>query len=396
MSNTADRSEQATNKLRRQAEQIVNEAPRLPPKDLENLSLEEIRKILHELQVHQIELEMQNRELLRVQVELDAERERYFDFYNLAPVGYFTLSEKGLILEANLTAATLLGVVRGMLIKQPISRFIVKEDQDIYYLHRKQLFETGKPQSYDLRMVKNDTTVFWVHLETSTKQDVGGMQECRVVLIDITLRKRADEEKERLEVKNRQLQKAEVLGRMAGAIAHHFNNKLHAVMGRLEVVMRCLPQESESYNDLITAMQAADQAAEVSRLMLTYLGQANDAREPLDLSETCRISLPLIQASMPKNVVLETDLIFPGPTIKANANQIQMILTHLISNSWEAVGDGPGTIHLSVTMVSSADIPPVHRFPVNWQPEDEPCALYLSGGSGHWLRIDGKGYRGGF
>ena len=126
-------------------------------------------------------------------------------------------------------------------------------------------------------------------------------------------------------------------------------------MGRLELVMKSLPRENHSYNDLIPAMQAADQAAEVSRLMLTYLGQANGVRGALDLSETCRSSLPLIQASMPKNVVLETDLLFPGPTIKANANQIQMILTNLISNSWEAVGNYQGTIHLSVKTVSLAD-----------------------------------------
>ncbi len=190
----------------------------------------------------------------------------------------------------------------------------------------------------------------------------------------ITARKLAEEEKTRLESVKRQIQKAEGLGRMAGAIAHHFNNKLHAVMGHLELVLNSLPQENESFNNLATAMQSADQAAEVSRLMLTYLGQANGVRGALDLSETCRSSLPLIQAGMPKNVVLETDLLFPGPPIKANANQIQMILTNLISNSWEAVGDDQGTIQLSATMVSLADIPPLHRFPINWQPDDEPCA----------------------
>ena len=103
--------------------------------NLEAISLEEIQRILYELRVHQIELEMQNEEMVAV-------HERYYTLYDLAPIGYFTLSEQGLFLEANLTASTMLGVDQGTLIKQRISRFILKEDQDIYYLHHKRLFET--------------------------------------------------------------------------------------------------------------------------------------------------------------------------------------------------------------------------------------------------------------
>ncbi len=88
---------------------------------------------LHELRIYQIELEMQNEELRRAQAELDAEQARYFDLYNLAPVGYVTISEQGLILETNLTAATLLGMSRSALVKQRFSRFIFKEDADIFY-----------------------------------------------------------------------------------------------------------------------------------------------------------------------------------------------------------------------------------------------------------------------
>ena len=82
-------------------------------------SPEATEQVLHELEVHQIELEMQNDELRRTQSELEAARARYFDLYDLAPVGYVTLSETGLILEANLTAAQMLGVDRRALVKQP-------------------------------------------------------------------------------------------------------------------------------------------------------------------------------------------------------------------------------------------------------------------------------------
>ena len=92
----------------------------LSPENIEALSPEEARRVLHDLQVHQSELEMQNEELRTKQAELDSARARYFDLYDMAPVGYCTLSEKGMILETNLTAATLLGLDRSELLKQPL------------------------------------------------------------------------------------------------------------------------------------------------------------------------------------------------------------------------------------------------------------------------------------
>jgi two-component system CheB/CheR fusion protein len=107
-------------------------------------------------------------------------------------VKHYLQNELGLILEANLTTATLLGVVRSGLIMQPISRFMLEEDVDIYYLHRKQLFETKEPQEWDMRMVKKDGTVFWAHLKSIVALDAEGNPVCRIVMSDITKIKRAD------------------------------------------------------------------------------------------------------------------------------------------------------------------------------------------------------------
>ena len=178
--------------LRGRAEEIALRNATLSLENLKALSPEEIRQTLYELSVHQIELEMQNHELHRVHTEMDIVRARYFDLYDLAPVGYFTISKMGLILEANLTAATLLDLARGAMIKQPISRFILKEDQNIYYLYRNQLFETKEPQEWDIRMVKKDGTVFWTHLKSTVALDAEGEPVCRIVVSDITKSKRAD------------------------------------------------------------------------------------------------------------------------------------------------------------------------------------------------------------
>ena len=135
---TDKRPFQTGQKLRRQAEEKADKVT----ENLEILSPAEIRQVLRELHLHQIELGRYNEELRAAQAALDISRARHFDPCNLAPVGCCTLNEQMLILEANLTAATLIGTDRGTLVRQPITRFIRKEDQDIYYLHSKRLLET--------------------------------------------------------------------------------------------------------------------------------------------------------------------------------------------------------------------------------------------------------------
>ena len=247
------------------------------------------------------------------------------------------------------------------------------EDQSKVINHYKTVHRFGTQNlGIDFRILTPTGDIRWVGHSCTAVYDSGGAQlGRRESNRDITKRIRVEEEKEKLEVKNRLLQKSESLNRMAGAIAHHFNNKLHVVMGHLEVAMDSLPEDEKFINNLIASMQAAEQAAEVSRSMLTYLGQVTGVQASLDLSAVCRRCLPLIQSPLPKNVAFAMDLPSPGPTIIANPNQIQLILTNLINNSWEAVGDTQGKIQLTVKTVSSADIPPLHRFPIDWQADDQ-------------------------
>lgn len=156
------------------------------------LSHDEIGDVLHDLRVHQIELEMQNEELNRAQAALEASHARYFDLYDRAPVGYFTISETGLILEVNLTGAQLLGAERSDLVNRPFTRFIIGEDQDIYYVHWKRGFETDVPQKCELRMVKNNGTTCWMHLEAGIALSDSGVRVSRVIVSDISVRKQIE------------------------------------------------------------------------------------------------------------------------------------------------------------------------------------------------------------
>jgi len=193
-------------------------------------------------------------------------------------------------------------------------------------------------------------------------------------LLECAHRLRVEADRAELESQNRQLQKAESLGRMAGAIAHHFNNQLQTVMGNLEMAMDDLPRGENPIEILNEAMQAACKASEVSSLMLIYLGQTTALRESLDISEVCQRSLPMLRAALPKDVILEAYLSSPGTAIYANENLIRQVLINLVSNARESIHAGAMAIHLTVKPVSAAEIPASPRFPIDWLPQDNVYA----------------------
>lgn len=159
---------------------------------IEAMTAQDVQRLFHELQIHQVELEMQNDELQRVQNALQSERERYLDLYEQAPVGYCSVNEAGQILQINHTAATLLGYQQSELVLQPMTRFICHEDQDTYYLLHKQLVTTGAPQSSELCMLRKDGSQFWVLLQATLTKTPLDMPVFRIVLSDITARKQVE------------------------------------------------------------------------------------------------------------------------------------------------------------------------------------------------------------
>ena len=156
--------------------------------DEQEPSIKDARILIHELQVHQIELEMQNEELLRVQKELEDSRDKYSDLYDFSPVGYFSFDNNGLILETNLTGAKILGVERNSLINKPLSLFISSGSKEVFYLHLRQVFSTGVRHTCELNFFDNKGVELWVQLISLL---ICG--NCRTSMIDITDRKKAEE-----------------------------------------------------------------------------------------------------------------------------------------------------------------------------------------------------------
>ncbi|MBI4962949.1 MAG: GAF domain-containing protein [Desulfomonile tiedjei] len=179
--------------LREYAENKLHQTSALDV-DPSNLSPEHMREVIHELQVHEIELRMQNEELLRAELELAEARDKYRDLFDSAPVGYFTLDPKGLIMEANIVGAGLLGADASSLIKQPLSRFVHEDDRNAYFMCFKRMAEDVDAESCDLRFVSLSGSVFDAHLDSlAVKTLEGRTSEVRIAASDITDRKRGEE-----------------------------------------------------------------------------------------------------------------------------------------------------------------------------------------------------------
>jgi signal transduction histidine kinase len=181
---------------------------------------------------------------------------------------------------------------------------------------------------------------------------------------------RREEERRRadLEDRNRRLQKTESLGRMAGAVAHHFNNKLHSVLLNLELAGLQAGGDAGPY--LRQAQEATERAADLGRLMLAYLGQTSGLREPQSIGELCRGCRTVLEELLPE-CRLNWEVHEPGPEVLANGPELQQVLSNLVTNAAEATEGGRGPVQVRTTVRPAQDLPGEHRYPLEWQPGAE-------------------------
>ncbi len=162
-------------------------------KEVSELMVDEACALVHELRVHQIELQMQNKALIDTQRELVEARDRFIDLYDFAPVGYVTVSADGEILEANITLARMLDMPRAALVGGRLYRFIISDDEHIYFNHRRILLQTDGESACELRLCRRDgATLEALVQSTPVVDDAGRLTAVRTVVTDITTRKTAE------------------------------------------------------------------------------------------------------------------------------------------------------------------------------------------------------------
>ena len=354
MARSVNTIEQAA-ELRQRAEELALRHAAPAPADPESTLPTWAVEMLHELRVHQIELEMQNEELRRSEVKLEEARARYFDLYELAPLGYFTLDEFGVILEANLYAASRLGVSRAALVWQPFNRFIFREDQDSYYLHRRRLSEIGSAETWDLRMVRQDGTPFWAHLDAAPAWEADGPRVLRVTMGDISALKLAENREQRLEIELQHAQNMESLGAQTGSIAHDMNNVLGAILGMASANLDTQPDGSPACHAFDVITKAAERGVMLVRSLKSLASRHPAEARELDLNVILQDDVRLLEHTTFNKYRLETAFEGGLNPILGDANALSNAFMNLLINSVEAMVPG-GTLTIRTRNLESYQV----------------------------------------
>ncbi len=206
-------------------------------------------------------------------------------------------------------------------------------------------------------------------------------------MLEMTLYKaRADKERREMESRLARSRKMAAIGRMAAGIAHHFNNSLYAIIGNLEMAREDLPPGSNVLGFITEAEQSARRASELSRLMLTYLGQSRMETKSIDLSKTVGSALEAIRKEVPPETTLVDHLPDAGPEISADPVQMKQVVRAIMDNAWQAVeGKTPARVTVSVETTRPPAIEERHRFPADWEGEAPTYACLTVSDTGNGM-----------
>ena len=333
--------------LRKRAEESLKSEPDRP----DDMCLEEAKSLVHELRVHQVELEMQNEELRRVQNDLEISRSRYADLYDFAPVGYLTLDRNGQIFDLNLTAARQLGIDRGHLVNKHFQYFVFQPDKKGFLSHLNEVFDKRERQIFEVRLSPKDAEQFYTRLESIYVEGEDGAGLCRTNMSDITLRKRAeqvlqdahDELERRVDERTSELGQAVAklesmnleLQEFAFIASHDLQEPLRKIQAFGSMLIRqhkeSLNPEGQDYMERIT--KAANRMSELLRSLLDY------SRTGTHLLNYSRISLTEVARDAASDLELlihkanGSVAIGELPTVDADAALLRQLFQNIIANS---------------------------------------------------------------
>ncbi len=297
------------------------------------------------------------------EVALRKERDKAQLYLDLAEVIFVELNSEGIIKLINRKGCELLGLAQEQIIgKNWFEHFLPTAIRDDTLQNFQRIMAGGRRsmQTYEnaVRTASGEERlIFWGN--TFLCDDEGKVVGTFSSGMDVTDRKKMEEQLS-------QLQKTESLGRMAGAVAHHYNNLLQVVIGNLEMAMDDLPKGFHSYAEVEDALRASRRAANLGGVMLTYIGESFAKQERVDLCELCGRLVSVLELELPKNVKLDVELSSPGPMVRLNEDRFRHLLSNVVVNAWEAIGEKAGVVSLRVNTVEGDAIPVTNRVPADF------------------------------
>ncbi|MBF0288577.1 MAG: response regulator [SAR324 cluster bacterium] len=367
--------------LRKEAEKIIQRNPQ------QNIVNGETKELIHDLQVHHVELEMQNEELREIQNSLEKSRDRLSLLYHQAPCGYLTVTAGGMIKEANHTIQGMLNRNMQEILRHSLLDFILPEDQQIFYVRFKAFFKSPVGKNIEVRLVPKNSTPFYASIEGRSRmshQDNEGQkapEEILMIVSDITQRKEAEAESFRLETQLRQSQKMEAVGVLAGGIAHEFNNILYAILGYTEMHLDELPEltleEQKEY--LANVFSAGKRAKKLVQQILTFSRAELEKTTVINMAPLIKEALQLLRATLPATIEIQQDIDFNCRPILAEATQIHQVIMNLCTNARQAMIKDRGILMVSLKEVTLTrnDLPHAHM-----KEGDYLCLIVKDTGSG--------------
>jgi PAS domain S-box-containing protein len=353
-------------KLRREAEQRLVDGKITSVEAMTDL---EVRALFHELQVHQVELEIQNEELLRAQTEIKEISDKYQDLFDFSPVGYLLMDERGRILEINVAGAALIGLDRIAALQKGFGQFVAEEYGSEFADFCRRIPASDCKQTCVIELLCNEQRVYAL-LEGLPSS--GSDRSCpfRVTITNITERKLAEEDTIKLQAQLQQAQKMESVGRLAGGVAHDFNNMLSVILGHADMALNEMDPTLPLYDDLREIKEAAKRSANLTRQLLAFARKQTIAPKMLDLNTTIVEMLKMLQRLIGEGIHLIWQ---PGPNlwqIKMDPSQIDQILVNLCVNARDAMASvGKVTIETGNRIL------------------DENCAAHLGFAPGEYVSL---------
>ena len=296
-------------------------------------SLDQIQDLVKELEVHQIELEMQNLLLEESAQALRNSRQRYMDLYTQAPVGYLTLESDATIAELNPAAEILLRQGDAPVEGQPLCKYVRFENQDSLFLAIRNLFETGEPIRMELGLArKDDQAPCHISLEAKLVK-VSGTSLGRFVILDVSERRILQDQVARS-------QNLESVALLAGGVAHDFNNLMTVVTGCSELLLDQLPKNDPQRELVEDIHGAGNRAAELTAQLLDIGRRNNFSQEVLDLNSVVSKAARLLHRILPASIELKLEIDDQVLPVSGAISEIEQILINLVANASNAQPDG--------------------------------------------------------